>query len=93
MARKEKRLEAMRRNPDGWTIENVGSLCRSFGIDFAKPSGGSHYGIAHPSQEHHLTVPRDRPIKRIYIKRLVEFVDAVLAAEDGDEPEEVSDAR
>jgi hypothetical protein len=42
MARASKRLEAMRRNPVGdWTIDDVRTVCRSFGIagHLQKPPG------------------------------------------------------
>ena len=86
MSRAETRLEAMRRNQRAdWRIEDVVALCRSFDIACLKPPGGSHFGVSHPTQAAILTVPFARPIKPIYIKRLVEFVDAVRAARDKDD--------
>jgi CheY-specific phosphatase CheX len=69
----------MRRNPQAnWTIRDVEKLCRRFGIDCTPPrAGGSHYKISHSSQKEILTVPFKRPIKPVYIRKLVEFVDAV----------------
>jgi len=75
-------LARMRANPRDWRITDVETLCRSFAIDFDRPSGGSHYGIGDPTQTHHLTVPFARPIKPIYIRHLVRFVDAVLVARE-----------
>jgi hypothetical protein len=84
MARALKRLEAMRRNPAGdWTIEDVQALCRSVGIACTAPTRGSHYDVAHPSQPEILTVPFNRPIRPVYIRKLVAFVDAVR--DQGDE--------
>ena len=80
MARGEKLLARMRANPRDWRIEDVETLCRAFGLDFDRPTGGSHYGISHPSQPAHLTVPFARPIKPIYIRHLVRFADAVIEA-------------
>ena len=83
MARREKRLENMRNNPRDWRISDVEALCKSFGILCEPPSGGgAHYGVAHPSQEEILTIPAHRPIKPVYIRLLVSFVDRVLAAPD-----------
>ena len=82
MARGEKLLARMRANPRDWRIEDVEALCRAFQLDFGRPSGGSHYGISDPTQAVHLTVPFARPIKPIYIKHLVRFVDAALAARE-----------
>lgn len=78
--RGEKLLERMRRNPADWRIEDVKGLCASFDLDFDRRPNGSHYGVSDPSQALHVTVPFARPIKRVYIRQLVRFVDAVQAA-------------
>lgn len=84
MARGEKLLERMRANPRDWRIEDVATICAAFDLDLDRPAGGSHYGVSAPGWSHHLTVPFARPIKPVYIRRLVRFVDAVLAVrEDG----------
>lgn len=79
MSKVEKRLERMRRNPaDDWTIDDVASVCRSVGVDFDPPTGGgSHYTVSHPGQALILTIPAKRPIKPVYIRRLVSFLDSV----------------
>ena len=75
-------LARMRANPRDWRIEDVEALCRSFGLEFDRPPAGSHYGVSDPTQVAHLTVPFARPIKPVYIRHLVRFVDAVLAARE-----------
>ncbi|MDX3928823.1 MAG: type II toxin-antitoxin system HicA family toxin [Shinella sp.] len=78
-----KRYEQMRRNPlADWRIEDVEAVCREFGIRCeASRSGSSHYKILHASQREILTIPYKRPIKPVYIKRLVAFIDAVAGLE------------
>lgn len=39
--------------------------------------GGSHYKIYHPAMSEILTVPFKRPIKTVYVRRLVAFVTEV----------------
>ncbi len=82
MRRGEKRLGEMRVNPAGdWRIDDVRVVCREFGIDLLAPrSGGSHYKVTHRSQHDILSIPARRPIKAVYIRRLVEFVEAVRTA-------------
>lgn len=82
VARSEKLLERMRANPRDWRIEDVKTLCAAFGLDFDSPPGGSHYGIKHPSQPNRLTIPFRRPIKPVYMRKLVRYVDAVRAARE-----------
>jgi hypothetical protein len=80
MAKFNKRLEAMRINPKAdWTIGDVEALCRSCEIGFEPPNKGSHAKVSDPSQIEIVTVPFKRPIKPVYIRKLVEYVDAVLA--------------
>jgi hypothetical protein len=72
----------MRANPRDWRIEDVRTLCLAFELDLDRPSGGSHYGVSATGQHRHVTVPFARPIKPVYIGRLVSFVDAVRAANE-----------
>lgn len=82
VARGEKLLERMRTSPRDWRIEDVKTLCAAFEIDLDRPPGGSHYGVSDPTQERHVTIPFRRPIKPIYIRKLVRFVEAVRAARE-----------
>jgi hypothetical protein len=74
-----KRLEDMRNNPRGdWRIEDVEAVCRERGILCSPPrGGGSHYKVAHHRVAEKLTIPYKRPIKPVYIRKLVAFIDAV----------------
>ncbi len=74
-----KRLERMRANPMAdWSIRDVEALCREFEV-LCEPArgGGSHYKVAHPRMPEKLTVPYKRPIKAVYVRRLVAFIDAL----------------
>ena len=82
MAKKDKLLERMRRNPRDWSVSDIETLCNAFDIACDAPKRGSHYGVSDVTQEPILTVPFDRPIKPVYIKKLVAFVDAVQTARE-----------
>ena len=70
--------ERMKRNPVGdWTIHDIEVLCRREGIEFLSPRRGDHYKITHASQTEILTVPAHRPIRPVYIRMLVKFVERV----------------
>lgn len=73
------RLEQMRRNPQGdWSIQDVIAVCRETGAECRPPrAGGSHYKVFHPAFPQILTVPFKRPIKAVYIRKLVAFIDEV----------------
>jgi len=67
----------MRANPRDWRLVDVERLCTAFGIDCTPPRKGSHYKVKHRSVPAILTIPAHRPIKPVYIRELVRFVDAV----------------
>lgn len=77
-----KRLARMAENPRaGWSISDVEAVCREFGITCEAPrGGGSHHKVWHPSMTEILTVPFKRPIKPVYIRKLVSFIEAVRIA-------------
>jgi hypothetical protein len=79
-----KRLEQMRRHPQSdWTINDVIALCREYGVTCEPPrGGGSHYKVYHRALADILTIPFKRPIKRVYIRRLVAFV-TLVSERDG----------
>ncbi len=77
MNKAAKRLIGMRQNPQGWGIRDVESVCRESGITCSPPRRGSHYKVSHASQDEILTIPANRPIKAIYIKKLVAMIDRV----------------
>jgi hypothetical protein len=77
-----KRLARMAENPRAsWSISDIDAVCREFEINCDPPrGGGSHYKVWHPAVAEILTVPFKRPIKPVYIRKLVAFVEAVRAA-------------
>jgi hypothetical protein len=72
-------LEQMKRNPHGdWTIKDVETVCAQHNVSCKPPTGGgSHYKVYHPRIDHIQTVPFKRPIKPVYIRRLVRFLEVV----------------
>ena len=76
-------LEDMRRNPAAdWTLADVTTVCARHDVRCTPPSGGgSHYKVSHPSQRDILTIPRARPVKPVYIRKLVRFIDAIGATD------------
>jgi len=68
-------LENMRRNPAGdWRISDVQSLCLAYGLSF-RFGKGSHAHMRHPAAREILTIPAHRPIKPVYIRKLVRYID------------------
>ena len=76
MTTTKKLLEKMRQNPRDWRIDQLETLARHYGINVRK-SGGSHVVFDHPKWIELLCVPAHRPIKPIYVKKLLSLIDAL----------------
>lgn len=74
MATISKLLEKMRHNPRDWRIEQLEIIAKHYGITIRK-SGGSHVVFDHPQWVELLCIPAHRPIKPIYIKKLLVLID------------------
>jgi hypothetical protein len=70
-------LERMRAAPRDWRIVDIERLCRAFGIACTPPRKGSHYKVKHAAVASILTIPAHRPIKPVYVRELVKFIDLV----------------
>ena len=72
-----KLLDRMRANPRDWRIEDIIVVCDSHRIACTPPRNGSHYKVKHDTMAAILTIPARRPIKPVYIRELVRFIDTV----------------
>jgi predicted RNA binding protein YcfA (HicA-like mRNA interferase family) len=80
MAHPSKLLEKMRTNPRDWRIEDITIVCEAYGVTFTAPRKGSHYKVKCSGVAQILTIPAHRPIKPVYIRELIKFIDAVQGA-------------
>lgn len=81
-------IEEMRRNPrQNWTIKDIERICNQIGMTCGAPTRGSHHKVSSPLLMGPLTVPYNRPIKAIYIKRFADMAFAHIhaAMEKGDD--------
>ncbi len=58
-------------------MADVERICRAFGIACTPPRKGSHYKVKHAGVAAILTIPAHRPIKPVYVRELVRFIDLV----------------
>ncbi len=80
MTRAAKRLSAMRRNPRAdWLLSDLIAVAARHDV-IVRHDGGSH-AVFRRSDGISLTVPARRPIKPIYIKLFVAFIEAAHGKE------------
>ena len=76
MTRKLDLLAPMKANPAGdWTIADVERLCRAHELLFRAGHGTSHCHTKFPLVREIVTVPARRPIKSVYIRKLVSYIE------------------
>jgi hypothetical protein len=69
----------MRANPRAdWQIDDIKAVCSTHDVRCTPPSGGgSHWKVSHPAQRDILTIPQRKPVKPVYIRLVVRFIDTV----------------
>lgn len=77
MTSADKLLAQMRQSPAGdWTIGDVQRVCHRLGWECLPPSGGgAHWKVTSPKIAAILTIPAKRPIKPVYIRRLLMMIE------------------
>lgn len=75
MGKADKTLDKMRVNPRDWRIQDLESVARSHGLTVRSP-GGSPVIFQKPGVALEVSVPAHKPIKPVYVRRLIELIDA-----------------
>ena len=74
MTRAGRLLDAMKANPKAdWTPENVRTVVRAHGLTLRQR--GTSHAVITSARGRHLTIPMHKPIKPVYIRRLVELIE------------------
>ena len=74
MANAKKLLKAMQANPQAdWKPDNIKTVARAYGLTL-RQKGTSHAVVTNTLGKH-LTIPMHKPIKPLYIRRLVELIE------------------
>jgi len=81
MPRADRTLDRMRSNPRDWRIASLETVAAAHGVNIRKP-GGSHVVFEHPAVAEAVSVPARRPIKPVYVRRFVAFIEAERASNE-----------
>jgi predicted RNA binding protein YcfA (HicA-like mRNA interferase family) len=77
----DKTLDAMRANPRDWRIGSLEAVAAAHGVNVRR-QGGSHVVFEHPGVAEAISVPARRPIKPVYVRRFVVFIEAVRGSHE-----------
>ncbi len=93
MSKRQKRLERLRQNPNNVTLADLRQVLEDYGFVY-RQTVGSHYtfSVVIGDKTKLLVVPFRRPVKTIYIKKALELIDQVIAAQEETDEENESDA-
>ena len=81
MAKREKRLAAMRQNPKQVRFADLRSVLEGFGFE-ARPGKGDHWSFVHPRISYVVTVDPRRPhVLEPYVRKALQAIDEVLEEE------------
>lgn len=81
MAKVDKLLRDMRNNPRDWRIDDVITVARRHGFEIRNPRG-SHVIFCHPGLTEILSIPTRKPVKPVYIRKLVDMIDTTERDDD-----------
>lgn len=84
MTQTDKILARMKNNPRDWRIEDREAVARAQGVSIRKPSG-SHVIFDYPGIVEAPSVPAHRPIKPVYVKAFLAFIEAVRERQEAQE--------
>lgn len=70
MSRKAKLYEKLKNNPNHGTFEDVDQLLRWCGFELRRVTG-AHYIYKREGHNMLVTVPRHKPVKTVYIKKVI----------------------
>ena len=84
MSTLKKLIQAMEHNPKDVSFEDLNKVMLSFGFSCRQPgSGSSHYTYTRKDSQP-LTVPKNRPIKAVYVRKALRLIENLQEENDGE---------
>jgi len=77
LSKKEKEFEKIKNNPKNIKFTTIDKLLRQYGFTVRQPKGGSSHYI-YKKDKLTLTIPKHSPVREVYIKKAVQFIEEVL---------------
>ena len=77
MARRERRIERLRRSQTDVSPEQLRSVLEGAGFVLER-TRGSHYRYFHPALDRQLVIPYRKPLFPVYVKEALKAIDEVM---------------
>jgi hypothetical protein len=81
LSKKDKRLQAIRENPKNVRFDVLQGIMLNHGFVETTPSGGSSHYTYHKGI-YRVTIPKDNPVNKIYVKRAINIIDEIIKQEE-----------
>ena len=81
MSKKDKELQSMRNNTKNVRFKTLQSVLLNYKFTETAPGGGSSHYTYHRGI-YRITVPKDHPVGRIYVKKALEIIDKIILEEE-----------
>ena len=83
MSKRKKLLKRLRNNPKNVSFEQLRSLLEAYGIILDRVSGSHHIFVVQiGDEEFNLPIPYRHPLKPVYVKKALDLIDDVVAAQE-----------
>ncbi len=71
----KRRVRKVLRNRKSISFDDLDNLLVYFGYDKRNPGGGSsHFTYSKPGEKYIITIPKKKPVKEFYVKRIIEIL-------------------
>ncbi len=80
MSKKGKEFEKIKNNPKNIKFNTIDKLLKQYGFTVRQPKGGSSQ-YTYKKDKLSLTIPKHSPVREVYIKKAVQFIEEVLKNE------------
>ena len=81
MSKIEKLIEKLRNNPRDANIAMIRKILDKFELEYVWGKG-DHLNVKHPNIDYILTIPAHKPIKPIYIIKLIKMINEIQGDKD-----------
>jgi predicted RNA binding protein YcfA (HicA-like mRNA interferase family) len=87
--RRDKRRQKIAKNPKNVQFEDLQRLLEDYDFELKRTKGSHHSFTGYIGDEKTtIVIPYKRPLKAVYVKKVLAILDEIEALDEADEPEE-----